>query len=146
MSELEFSGMYPHSLDPKGRLTVPAQFRDRLVEQQKVILAIGYNRVLTIYPVLVWRRLLDELKSQPLRDPRAATDRHVRLASAFPCDVDKQGRLLISPNLRKWTGLERDVMVVGNLECVEVWDRGRWDDYFRRGLEQMERDASPPDT
>ena len=133
MGEPAFIGAYPHTLDLKGRLSIPAQYRERLVRENKVYLGIGYRRVLTIYPVDTWEARTRDLTTRKEEDGTKFEDRIYDFAAAYPCDVDPQGRLLVSAELRRKTNLKRDVIVVGNGDSVLVWDSGDWE-AFENGV------------
>ena len=140
----KFTGRYYHALDPKGRLTLPSSFRTSLNHERQGMFALSLdnNKCLAIYPLPVWDNLLERLKSLSKTDAQAASFTRVLLSTVFDCEVDRQGRVLVPPQLRELAGIERDVAVVGHLETVEVWDRTRWEEYFRQGLEQLSANAS----
>jgi len=129
MGELAFTGAFPHTLDSKGRLTIPSQYRDRLVRQNQVYIGIGYMRILTIYPVDTWESRTRDLTQRKEDEGKKFEDRMFDFAAAFMCDVDPQGRLLVSAELRRKTNLKRDVVVAGNGDCVMVWDRAEWEQF-----------------
>jgi MraZ protein len=144
MSELAFTGAYPHTLDLKGRLTLPAQFRDRLVRQNQVYISIGYMRILTIYPVDTWEARTRDLTLRKDDEGKRFEDRMFDFAAAYPCDVDPQGRLLISAELRRKTSLKREVVVAGNGDCVMVWDRDEWEQFEERVLNRRKSGNQVP--
>jgi len=129
MVEPSFTGAFPHTLDTKGRLTIPAQFRERLVRQNQVYISIGYRRILTIYPVDTWEARTRDLTLRKEEDGMRFEDRMFDFAAAFICDVDPQGRLLVSVELRKKTNLKNKVVVAGNGDCVMVWDSLEWEQF-----------------
>ena len=119
-----FMGEYDHTLDPKGRMIVPAKFRDELGE--RFILTLGLDGCLFAYPMQEWEQFLEGLKKLPgTRDARQL-QRHF-LAGAADVEVDKQGRFLIPQRLREQAGLEKDVLLVGVLSKIEIWSRERWE-------------------
>jgi len=129
MGEPAFTGAFPHTLDTKGRLTIPAQYRDRLVRQNQVCISIGYRRILTIYPVDTWEEKSRDLTARKDDEGRRFEDRMFDFAAAFMVDVDPQGRLLISAELRRKTNLKSRVVVAGNGDCVMVWDSIEWEQF-----------------
>jgi len=137
----EFSGHYLHMLDPKGRLTLPSSFRDLLAGEPRPMLALRPNRCLALYPGAEWETLLARLKTLPGTDQQALGVKRVLLATAYPCELDKQGRILLPPPLRALAAIERDVAVVGHQEIVEIWDRAAWNEYFRVMFEQYDHNA-----
>jgi len=144
MGELAFTGAFPHTLDLKGRLTIPAQYRDQLVRQNRVYLGIGYRRILTIYPVDTWEARTRDLTQRKEDEGRRFEDRMFDFAAAFICDVDPQGRLLISAELRRKTNLKRDVVVAGNGDSVMVWDRVEWEQFEEEVLSRRRAGTRAP--
>lgn len=140
-SMAEFTGQYFHALDPKGRLTLPAAFRDLLAREAKLMLAPRPNKCLAIYPLAEWAALVARLKTLPQNDQQSLGFRRILLSSAYECAPDKSGRILVPPPLRALASIVRDVAVVGGQEIVEIWDRARWDEYFRLMFEQYDDNA-----
>ncbi len=138
-----FTGMYDHALDPKGRLTLPSLYRDELANERRIIFAISPDKqCLAIHPESIWQEFLGNLRSLPRTVDGATSARRVILSTAFACEMDRQGRVLVPHQLRELAGITREVKVTGNLEVVEVWDRSRWEEYFRQGQEQLAVNAS----
>ena len=134
----EFTGVYDHALDVKGRLTLPAAFRTHVNHAAPAKIMISTSRQsVAIFPVPAFRKFLDKLNRLPRTDPRVAAVRNTLTALTYDCEVDRQGRLLIPPKLRELAGINRDVAVVGNIETVDVWDRARWNECLRSGLDQL---------
>lgn len=123
-----FVGMVEHALDEKGRLIVPARFRERL--GTGFILTIGSSDpCLLLYPEPTWQGICDALQSAATKDDRFR--RFVRNVFAHTEEVacDGQGRLLIPPALRAHAGIERDVTSIGALARVEIWARDRFPEF-----------------
>ena len=120
-----FLGRYAHNLDAKGRLAIPARFRDALAEG--VILTRGIDRCLALYPLDAWRPLADKVAALPLTDADARTFRRLVFAAAADLTLDAQGRILIPPDLRRYAGLEREALVVGVDTSIEIWSPERWE-------------------
>jgi MraZ protein len=119
-----FTGMVEHALDDKGRLIVPARFRERL--GSGFILTIAPpDTCLALYPHATWGEFCDRLEAAPLKDERFR--RFVRHLFAHTEEVvcDAQGRLLIPAVLRAFAGIERDVVSIGSLTRIEVWAKER---------------------
>lgn len=139
----EFTGTYNHGLDAKGRLTLPSAFREHLNETASAKFAIWLDKqCIAIYPLPVWKQFLAKLQSLPWTDARSESVKRVILSSAFNCEVDRQGRTVLPPHLRELVGIGREVTLVGKGQFVEIWDRAKWTEYFKRGHEQLEADAS----
>ncbi|BAS27715.1 division/cell wall cluster transcriptional repressor MraZ [Limnochorda pilosa] len=122
-----FLGEYEHSLDEKGRLTVPSRFREDLAG--RLVVTRGLDHCLFLYPYSEWQVLEQKLKSLPMtqRDARA----FVRLlfSGASEQDLDRQGRLLLPANLREYAAIDRDVVIIGVSNRVELWSKERWNAY-----------------
>lgn len=125
--KLLFYGEYQHSVDQKGRVIIPAKFREELGE--KFILTKGLDNCLFVYSEEEWINLEAKLKSLPFtnKDVRAFT--RFFFAGATECELDKQGRILIPQNLRDHAKLDKDIYIIGVSTRVEIWDKVRWEEY-----------------
>lgn len=119
------TGEYRHNMDAKGRITIPAKFREELGETFWVYR--GLDGCLFVQSVEEWSKLMETLAQQPIADARRAQ----RFFSSAMEEVtpDKQGRILLSPKLRGLGGLEKDVTVIGMMNRAEIWDTARWEAY-----------------
>lgn len=132
------SGSAEHALDDKGRLVVPARFRDRL-GPGFVLTAFGPDPCLALYSDPAWTELCDRLAAAPRKD--AAYRRLVRWVFAHTeedVNCDAQGRILIPPALRSRAGLRRDVISVGALTRVEIWAKERYAEYSEPGSKEAD--------
>jgi len=121
-----FMGEYNHTIDAKGRLIVPAKFREILGDN--FIVTKGLDGCLFVYPNDEWTRFEEKLKSLPLTNKSARQFTRFFLAGAAACEVDKQGRILLPQVLREFASLEKDVVLVGVASRIEIWSRERWDE------------------
>ena len=121
-----FKGEYNHTIDAKGRLIVPAKFREILGDN--FIVTKGLDGCLFVYPNDEWTRFEEKLKSLPLTNKNARQFTRFFLAGAAACEVDKQGRILLPQVLREFASLEKDVVLVGVASRIEIWSRERWDE------------------
>ncbi len=119
-----FLGRYAHNLDAKGRLAIPARFREELAEG--VVLTRGIDRCLALYPLAAWRPLAEKVAALPLTDADARNFRRLVFAEASDLNLDAQGRILVPPDLRRYAGLEREALVVGVDSSIEIWSPERW--------------------
>ena len=119
-----FMGEYNHTIDAKGRLIIPAKFREALGEE--FILTRGLDGCLSIYPMDEWKSFEEKLKALPLTDKNARAFLRFFVAGATSCELDRQGRILIPSTLREFAGLEKEVVLTGNLTRIEVWSKERW--------------------
>ncbi|MDH3210863.1 MAG: division/cell wall cluster transcriptional repressor MraZ [Myxococcales bacterium] len=124
-----FSGRSVHTLDAKGRLSIPAIFRAHLVGEgeQAPTITHGEADCLTIYPHAAWDRFRSSLEALPWADPNSRSLRRYYFSGATQCPIDKQGRILIPPALREHAGLEREVVIAGMGSLIEIWDKVRFD-------------------
>lgn len=119
-----FRGEHKHTIDAKGRLTVPSDFRELLGE--KFILTRGFEGCLSIYPMTEWEAFEKKLSALPLTNKKARTLTRFFVAGAAECELDKQGRILVPPTLREFAGLEKNVMLAGQLGRIDIWDENKW--------------------
>lgn len=122
-----FRGEFQHVVDEKGRLIVPARFRDILGDP--FIITKGLDNCLWVYPMPEWETLEAKLRSLQITKPDARAFVRFFSAGACECTFDKQGRILIPNNLRAYARLDKDVTVIGVITRVEIWDRRRWEEY-----------------
>jgi MraZ protein len=125
--ETVFMGEYQHSLDNKGRVFLPAKFRDGLGET--FVATKGLDKCLFVYPREEWLILEDKLKRLPISKPEARAFVRFFFAGAAELECDKQGRVLLPNNLREYAGLDKDVVVLGVSSRIEIWNKQVWDDY-----------------
>ncbi len=123
-----FMGEYHHSIDAKGRIIVPSKFRDDL--GTTFILTRGLDKCLFGYPLEEWKILEDKLKALPLTKKDARAFIRFFFAGAIECEVDKQGRINISAPLVQYAGLEKECVVIGVSNRIEVWSKDGWEDVF----------------
>ena len=119
-----FMGEYNHTIDAKGRLIIPARFRELLGEE--FILTKGLDGCLSIYPMDAWEAFETKLRALPLTNNTARTFTRFFVAGATNCELDKQGRILVPQTLREFAGLEKEVVLTGNLDRIEIWSKEKW--------------------
>ncbi|MBP2644871.1 MAG: cell division protein MraZ [Firmicutes bacterium] len=122
-----FMGEYLHTIDNKGRLTFPAKFRDLLGET--FVATKGLDNCLFVYTQGEWAMLEEKLKKLPMAKPEARAFVRFFFSGAAEVQCDKQGRVLLPPNLREHAALDKDVVVIGVSNRVEIWDKTNWDAY-----------------
>lgn len=120
-------GEYAHTLDGKGRLTVPARFREDLGD--RFIVTLGLDGCLAGYAYAEWSRLTERLKALPMTSRDARAFLRLLLAGATEVEVDRQGRVLIPPRLRAAAEITDEVVLVGLDTRMEIWARARWEAY-----------------
>lgn len=122
-----FMGEHQHSIDGKGRLIVPSKFREGLGE--KFVVTKGLDGCLFVFPAARWSVLEEQLAKLPLTDSSSRIFTRFLLSGATECEVDKQGRILIPSNLREYSKLDRDVVLIGMGDRVEIWSSEVWEKY-----------------
>jgi transcriptional regulator MraZ len=137
-----FRGRYPHTIDGKGRLSIPAKFREELNARgtDTLVLTEGDHCILA-YPMDEWERFEEKLRQQPQLALEMRSFIRVAVASAKDCPVDRAGRTLVPPELRDFAGLSKDVMIVGALNKFEIWNRERWNDHYQRARIAFDENA-----
>lgn len=124
-----FRGSHPLKMDAKGRLSVPARFHKPLIDKCKgrMTATISLDQpCLSVYPAPDWEALEDEVRRLPAMDPNAQKIRRLLVGNGSDCDMDSHGRILISPGLREWAGLDKQVQMVGQIQKFELWDESAW--------------------
>lgn len=118
-----FRGQHRHTIDEKGRLSIPAKFREALETAFEAPLFVTVmDNCLVAYPADEWRALEAKLNSMPQFDEKIQRFRRVFYASAQECPLDKAGRILVPPLLRERAGLSKDVVLAGMGRKFEIWD------------------------
>jgi len=117
-------GEYEHSLDAKGRLIMPAKLREDIGE--KFIVTKGLDGCLFAFSLSEWTNFEQKLRTLPISNKDARLFTRFFFAGASDCEIDKQGRFLISSNLREFAGLEKDVVIVGMDSRIEIWSKDKW--------------------
>lgn len=120
-------GEYQHTIDAKGRLSIPARFREGLGD--RFVATKGLDNCLFVYPTDEWAKLEEKLKELPFTRADARAFVRFFFSGATECEVDKQGRILIPENLRTYAKLEKDCVVIGVSTRVEIWSRAEWEAY-----------------
>lgn len=121
-------GEYFHNIDAKGRIILPSKFRSELGE--RFIVTKGFDGCLYGYSVEEWKNIEDKIKTLP-----QVTGKDVRnftrffFSNAIECEIDSQGRILISSSLREFACLEKEVVIIGVSSRIELWSKDKWEEY-----------------
>jgi MraZ protein len=130
-----FRGRYQHTIDPKGRLSIPAKFRDALAQYGQhpgELIVVPNDHALEVHPLEEWERIEDKLNGQSLFAGEMKDLSRLFMSRAKDTALDAAGRILLPPDSRKQAGLDRDVTLVGGgRRMFEVWDRARFEEYER---------------
>ena len=136
-----FLGEYSHNLDSKGRLTIPAKYREQL-EQGMVVTRNPTANCLLLMPLDEWARVSAKVSALPLTDPRSALLRRALFSAAEDLSQDKQGRILISQRLREYARIETEIVVAGVDTHIELWNPGQWQAQVLAPLERDDLDGA----
>lgn len=135
-----FLGEYSHSLDSKGRLTIPAKFRDQLAPGL-VVTRSPVDRCLLVMPQAKWDEVAEKISGLPLADSRSALLRRAIFSAAEDFKPDKQGRILISQRLRDYAQIETEIVIAGVNTFLELWNPGIWNEKVLQQLQGGDIDA-----
>ena len=119
-----FMGEYNHTIDAKGRLIIPSKFREALGSE--FVLTKGLDGCLFVFPMKEWEAFEEKLRSLPLIDKNAPKYSRFFLAGASTCELDKQGRILVPGTLREFAQMDKEVVLTGMLDRIEVWSKEQW--------------------
>jgi MraZ protein len=132
MGETVFRGHFRHTIDPKGRLSIPAKFRDVLREGGSDRLVMAPNGTsLDVYPEDKWRELEERLNTLPKLDQDRRRFQHVYLSAGLDVVLDPHGRIQILQDYRERGALAKNVVIIGMMDHFEIWDEDRWSHYER---------------
>ena len=127
-----FYGEYLHSIDRKGRLILPAKFRESAKNNfiDKFFITRGLDGCLFMFSEEEWRNQEQRFKSLPITKQQARTFNRIYFSGAVEMVADKQGRILVPQFLKDFAGIKRDVMVVGVSNRIEIWAKEKWQEFY----------------
>lgn len=127
-----FRGRYDQSMDEKGRVPVPARFRDVLAggQENALVLTRLFEPCIRAFPLRAWQEVEEKLARLPQLDPDVQRMRRLLSGECAEVELDKQGRILIPPGLRQHAGLEKDVVFIGTMETLELWSAPGWKEHL----------------
>jgi MraZ protein len=123
-----FRGRYEHTIDAKGRTSVPARYRDVLAVtgERRLVLTSGFDQCLVAYQLTEWAAFEDRVAQLPQFDPAVQKLKRVCISNAVECEIDDVGRILVPPILREHARLHKDVLWAGVGRYAELWDKSAW--------------------
>lgn len=136
MKTLSLSGEYSYKIDKKGRVSLPAPFRDAFADG--LVVTRGMDKCVAVYSALEWPRIENSLRELPLTDPRARLVQRRLVSAAVSPEVDKAGRIMIPQALRTYAALKQEVVLIGMINKVEVWDKDLWAAYLASADDDFE--------
>lgn len=134
-----FIGEYHHTLDEKGRMALPVKFRSAL--HVGCVVTRGIDQCLAVYTMEEWQKLADKLVALPLAQANSRAFTRLMLSGAVDTELDKQGRIIVPEYLRAYAKLEKNLVVVGLYNRLEIWDKGAWETY-RKNTEESSTDIA----
>lgn len=127
-----FLGEFTHTIDDKGRLTIPAKFRGQLAAG--LVVTRGFDQNLMLFPLDGWQELAERIAQRPLSDEGVRTFRRRVFSGAIDLEPDRQGRILLPQYLRDFAFINNEVVIAGNFNYVELWSTENWE-AVRAGIE-----------
>lgn len=125
-----FIGEYSHTLDDKGRLSVPKKFRSDL--EGGAVVTRGLDHCLFLYTRNEWEKLAEKLANLPFAQANTRAFARLMLAGAMDVEVDKQGRIVLPEYLRDYGNIQKDVVIAGLYNRLEIWNEQKWKDYTQK--------------
>ena len=136
-----FRGRYEHTIDAKGRTSLPARYRDVLssIGERRVILTSALDPCLVAYTAPEWSAFEERLAKLPQFDSAVQKLKRIYVSGAIECEVDDSGRILVPPTLREHAHLKKDVLWAGNGKYAELWDAQAWKKFFDTDAEERQQ-------
>jgi MraZ protein len=138
-----FYGEYEHSIDRKGRLILPAKFREAAKSQfiEKFFVTRGLDKCLFMFPEEEWRSQENKFKSMSFTKQQSRTFNRMLFSGAIDVQADKQGRVLLPQYLKDFAGIKRDVVIVGVSNRIEIWSKDKWLEFAENSRQSYEEIA-----
>ncbi len=131
-----FMGEYHHNIDEKGRLIIPAKFRDELGE--KFIVTRGLEKCLYVYSESEWNNLVAKIKTLPFTKKDARIFIRSFFSGATECEFDRQGRINITSPLVSYAGVTKECVIIGANDRIEIWSEDGWNDFLTENCDKIE--------
>lgn len=128
-------GEFHHNLDEKGRLIIPSKFRNEL--GNKFIVTRGMEKCLFIYSIKEWNNMIEKLKPLPFTKKDARTFMRMFLSGATECEIDSNGRINISIPLINHANLEKECVIIGVNERIEIWSKSEFEDFYKSNIDNF---------
>ena len=134
-----FRGRFEHTIDDKGRISVPARFRDLVLgsADSGTLVITNSEHCLAAYSIQEWEILEKKVADLPQFDPRIAAFKRIFIGCAQECPIDRSGRVLIPADLRRDAKIEKDCVLIGQLTKFEIWSQERWSTMFATASDQF---------
>ncbi len=138
-----FRGRYSHTIDTKGRVSIPAPFREILISSYEETLVItNLDKCLVAFPLQEWAAVEARTKELSMLQKDVRAFIRYFYSGAVECKIDRQGRVLVPPSLREFARIDKEVMLVGAVNRIELWGKEAWDEYIRQSEADFETIAA----
>ena len=131
-----FMGEYHHNIDEKGRLIIPAKYREELGE--KFVMTRGLEKCLYIYPLNEWDKIVGKLKTLPFTKKDARIFIRSFFSGATDCEFDRQGRINIISPMVEYADITKECVIIGANDRLEVWSSNNWNDFINENQDKIE--------
>ncbi len=127
-------------MDDKGRVSIPARFREQIKSEHEtpLVLTLGFDQCLFLYPMDAWKKIEEKLASLDTLNAEVRQFQRTIMKASDEVEMDQQGRVMISPVLRKEGGLGKNVVIVGMLHRIEIWDKDKYEGYHAQTTQSLE--------
>ncbi|MEK7700511.1 MAG: division/cell wall cluster transcriptional repressor MraZ [candidate division NC10 bacterium] len=134
-----FIGRFQHTIDPKGRVSIPARYRNALAQYERNdVIVVPESSCLNVYPFEAWERVVGAINEQSRFDDQIRRLGRLWISRAKEVELDGAGRVLLPPDSRQQAGLVKDVTLVGiGRDFFEIWDRARFEEYERTNRDEL---------
>ena len=130
-----FMGEYHHSIDEKGRIIIPSKFRNELGDS--FVVTRGLENCLFVYSLVEWNKIVDKLKKLPFTKRDARNFTRFFLSGATVTELDKQGRANISSSLIDFAELDKECIIIGVNDRLEIWSKDKWENFFSENSDKL---------
>ncbi len=134
-----FRGRYEHTIDKKGRISIPSRYREILsARADDSLIVTNFDSCLVAFPKEEWEILEKKVSKLPQMKREVKAFQRYFISGAIECPIDKQGRIMIPQSLRKYAGLEKEVVLVGLIKKFEIWAKAKWESEFDQARDRFE--------
>ena len=135
-----FTGHFINSIDNKGRVSLPSNFRQLLNKDgyNSIFITKSFDNCLTAYPPDEWKKLIEKISNLPQSKREVKAFQRFVISSAVECQIDKQGRILIPQALRAFANIEKEVLFAGIGNQIEIWSKAKWDEEEEKWQEMLQ--------
>ena len=136
-------GEYSHSLDSKNRFILPAKFREKMKELKikKFYVTRGLDGCLFVFDFEAWKKIEDKLKELPFTKSQSRSFNRIYFSGAQEVVFDSQGRATLPDYLKDFAGIEREIMIIGVADRIEIWSKERWEKFYVENKKKFEDTA-----